>query len=336
MGVNLREMILKHRIELEDLKGKKLAVDAFNILYQFLSTIRQQDGNLLTDSKGNVTSHLSGFFYRTINLLEAGALPCFVFDGKAPEEKVRVQESRESIREEARKKFAEALEKEDLEEARKYAQQTSKLTREMISESKELISAMGLPWVQAPAEGEAQAAYMCRKGDVWAVASQDYDSLLFAAPRLVRNLTISQRKKVAGKEAYTKTEIELIDLSETLNYLQMDIEGFVRMGLLIGTDYNPGGVSGIGPKTAIKVIKEGKFDEYKSQIHGGADKLKNLFLKPYICKDYDLDWKSPDIKKIKEILVTRHDFSEERIDSALKRIEAGVEKQKQKGLGEFT
>lgn len=333
MGVNLRELVLKHKIELEDLKGKKLAVDAFNILYQFLSTIRQADGSLLTDSKGNVTSHLSGFFYRTINLLEAGALPCFVFDGKAPEEKARVQESRELIREEARKKHAEAIDKEDLEEARKFAQQTSRLTKEMISESKELISAMGLPWVQAPAEGEAQAAYMCRKGDVWAVASQDYDALLFAAQRLVRNLTISQKKKVAGKEAYTKTEIELIDLSETLNYLQMDIDGFVRMALLIGTDYNPGGVSGIGPKTAIKVIREGKFDDYKSQIHGGSDKLKNLFLKPYIIKDYDLNWTKPNPDKIKEILVSRHDFSEERVDAALKRIEAGAEKQK--GLGDF-
>lgn len=335
MGVNLREQVLKHKIELEDLKGKKLAIDAFNILYQFLSTIRQQDGALLMDSKGNVTSHLSGIFYRTINLLEAGILPCFVFDGKAPEEKQRVQESRELIREEARKKHAEAIDKEDLEEARKYAQQTSRLTREMISESKELISAMGLPWVQAPAEGEAQASYMCRKGDVWAVASQDYDSLLFAAQRLVRNLTISQKKKVAGKEAYTKTEIELIDLSETLNYLQLDIEGFVKMALLIGTDYNPGGVSGIGPKTALKVVREGKFDEYKSQIPGGADKLKNLFLKPYVIKDYDLDWKKPNPDKIKEILVSRHDFSEERVDSALKRIEAGAEKQKQKGLGDF-
>jgi len=335
MGVNLRELVLKHKIELEDMKGKKLAVDAFNILYQFLSTIRQQDGALLTDSKGNVTSHLSGIFYRTINLLEAGILPCFVFDGKAPEEKYGTQEARESVREEARKKHAEALEKEDFEEARKFAQQTSRLTGEMIRETKELVSAMGLPWVQAPAEGEAQASYMCRKGDVWAVASQDYDALLFAAPRLVRNLTISGRKKIAGTEKYAKTEMELIDLAETLNYMQMDIEGFVKMGLLIGTDYNPGGVQGIGPKTAIKVIREGKFDEYKSKIPNG-EKLKNLFLKPYTVKDYDLEWKKPNPDKIKEILVSRHDFSDERIDAALKRIEAGAEKQKQKGLGDFT
>lgn len=334
MGINLRDLVLKHKIELENLKGKKIAIDAFNILYQFLATIRQQDGSLLVDSKGNVTSHLSGIFYRTINLLEAGILPCFVFDGEAPVEKYGTVEERESVREEARKRFAAALEKEDFEEARKYAQQTSRLTADMIRETKELVSAMGLSWVQAPAEGEAQASLMCRKGDVWAVASQDYDALLFATPRLIRNLTISGKKKVAGTEKYQKTEIELIDLSETLNFLQIDIEGFVKMALLIGTDYNPGGVQGTGPKTAIKIIREKKFDEYKSQIPN-ADKLKNLFLKPYTVKDYDLEWKKPNADKIKQILVEKHDFSEERVEAALRRITESEEKRSQKGLGDF-
>lgn len=334
MGVNLRELILKHRIELEELQGKKIAIDAFNQLYQYLAVIRQPDGTPLVDSKGNITSHLSGLFYRTVNLLEAGILPCFVFDGRAPLEKAAVQEAREAIREEARKKFAEALEKGELEEARKYAQQTSKLTAEMISESKELISATGLPWVQAIAEGEAQAAYMCTKGHVWAVASQDYDALLFGTPRLVRNLTISGKKKVANTSAYKETEIELIDLSETLNFLQLDIEGLVKVALLIGTDYNPSGVQGIGPKNAIKVVKEGKFSEYQDKIPN-FEKIKNLFLKPYTTSDYSLEWKTPDIAKIKEILVQRHEFSEERVDSAIKRIFESVEQQKQKGLGDF-
>src|SRR3989338_938915 len=334
MGVNLRELILKHKIELTDLKGKKIAVDTFNILYQFLATIRQQDGTLLKDAHGNVTSHLSGIFYRTINLLEAGILPCFVFDGRPPEEKFATTEARAAIKEEAQVKYEAALEKGDLAEAKKFAQQTSRLTSEMISESKELLSAMGLPWVQAIAEGEAQAAYMCAKGHVWAAASQDYDSLLFGAARLVRNLTISQRKKVAGTLNYKKTEIELIDLSETLNFLQIDIEGLVRVALLIGTDYNPGGTQGIGPKTAIKIVKEGKFDEYKDKIQNYA-KIKNLFLKPLVTQDYGLEWKKPDEKKIKEILVERHGFKEDRIVAALKRI-AGKEGDKgQKGLGEF-
>ncbi len=322
MGVNLRELTIRHEIELSDLKDKKIAIDAYNFLFQFLASIRQPDGTPLMDSKGNVTSHLSGIFYRTINLLEAGAKPVFVFDGSAPIEKISVQEAREKVREEARVKFAEALEKGATEEARKYAQQTSRLTREMVTEAKELLTAMGIPWVQALAEGEAQAAYMANKGDVWAVASQDYDTLLFAAPKLIRNLTISG-KKGAG--------IELIDLSETLNFLQLDVESLVRIALLVGTDYNPGGVEGIGPKTAIKIIREKKFDEYKSKIRN-YERLKNLFLKPLVSKDYELTWNKPNHEKIKEILVHRHEFSEERIDSALDKLNEVKEKGKQRTL----
>ncbi len=330
MGVNLRELLIKHKIELEDLNGKKLAVDTYNILFQFLSTIRQPDGALLMDSKGNVTSHLSGLFYRTINLLEAGIKPVFVFDGQAPEEKVGTQIAREAIREGARAEYAKALAAGQLEEARKFAQQTSRLTKDMVRESKELLSAMGLPWVQAFAEGEAQAAYMCSKGDVWAVASQDYDALLFAAPRLVRNLTITGKRKVNAKTV--DVDIEIIDLAECLNFLSIDIKQLVELGLLAGTDYNPGGVSGIGPKTALKVVREKKFSDYTGKIPN-AEHLKQLFLKPLVAKDYDLEWKTPNAKKIKEILVDRHEFSEDRIDIALKRMEKAPAFQK--GLSDF-
>ncbi len=334
MGINLRDLIIKHPIELGDLKGKKLAVDAFNIIFQFLSSIRQADGMPLKDSKGNVTSHLSGLFYRTTNLLEAGILPCFVFDGKAPEEKQATQEAREEVREGARQKYAAALEKGELEEARKYAQQTSKLTGEMINEAKELLTAMGVSWVQAMSEGEAQCSYMARKGHVWAAASQDYDALLYGAGRLVRNLSISGKKKVSNTLKYERTQIEIIDLAETLNYLGVDIDLFIKMALLIGTDYNPGGVSGIGPKTALKVIREGKFDEYADKIPKWK-KLFDLFKNPLVTTDYKLDWKQPDEKKIKEILVGRHDFKEDRITSTLKRIAGKADETGQKGLGEF-
>jgi len=330
MGVNLRELLIKHKIELEDMNGKKLAVDTYNILFQFLSIIRQPDGALLMDSKGNVTSHLSGLFYRTINLLEAGIKPVFVFDGQAPEEKVRTQATRESVREEARTEYAKALAAGQLEEARKFAQQTSRLTKEMVHECKELLTAMGLPWVQAFAEGEAQAAYMCTKGDVWAVASQDYDSLLFAAPRLIRNLTITGKRKVNAKTI--DVDIEIIDLAECLNFLGVDIRQLVELGLLAGTDYNPGGVSGIGPKTALKVVREKKFSDYSSKIPN-AEHLKQLFLKPLVEKNYDLDWKIPNAQKIREILVDRHEFSEERVDTAIKRLEKSPHGHK--GLGDF-
>ncbi|MEK6923104.1 MAG: flap endonuclease-1 [Nanoarchaeota archaeon] len=323
MGVNLKDLAIKHNLELKDLAGKKIAIDAYNVIYQFLSTIRQYDGTPLMDKNGNVTSHLSGLFYRTVNLMEAGIFPTFVFDGKAPIEKQAVQEARREIRETAREKYKEALERGDKEEARKYAQQTSRLTPAMIQESKELIRAMGLPWVQALSEGEAQAAYMCNKGDVWAVASQDYDTLLFAAPRLIRNLSISRKKDV---------NIEIIDLIETLNHLHLDISGLVDIGLLVGTDYNVGGVSGIGPKNALKIVQEHKFNQYKNKIISYTT-LKNLFLQPIVNKDYELVWNSPDARKIKEILVDRHGFTEDRIDAAIKRMTC--RDVKQKGLGDF-
>ncbi|MBI4095724.1 MAG: flap endonuclease-1 [DPANN group archaeon] len=332
MGINLKDLVIKHPIQLEDLKGKKLAVDAFNIIFQFLSSIRQADGTPLKDSKGNVTSHLSGLFYRTANFLEAGIMPCFVFDGKAPEEKQATQEAREAVREGAREKYAAALEKGELAEAKKYAQQTSRLTGEMINEAKELLDAMGVPWVQALAEGEAQCSYMAKKGHVWAAASQDYDALLYATPRLIRNLSISGKKKIANTLKYEKTQIEMIDLAECLNYLAMDIDSLIKAALLIGTDYNPGGVQGIGPKTALKVVREKKFDEYAEKIPNWK-KLFDLFKNPLVTTDYKLDWKQPDEKKLKEILVDRHDFKEDRLASTVKRI-TGIDRG-QKGLGEF-
>ncbi len=334
MGINLKDLVLKHQIELEDLRGRKIAIDAFNVIFQFLATIRGSDGRPLMDSRGNVTSHLSGLFYRTINLMEADIKPCFVFDGAAPVEKTFVQEERARVRETAEELMKKALAEGDYETAKKYAQQTSRLTTPMINESKQLVSAMGLPWVQAVAEGEAQAAHIALKGQVWAVASQDYDALLFGTPRLIRNLSITGRKKIAGKDAYSEVKLEIIDLAETLNYLQLDIRSLVDMALLLGTDYNPGGVQDVGPKTALKIIREGKFDEYKKKIPN-YERLKNLFLKPTVTKDYSLDWSEPDVAKIKEILCKKHEFSEERVDSALRRLQKEKDDRNQKGLGDF-
>jgi len=334
MGVNLRELTIKHEIDLNKLTNKKIAIDSFNILYQFLSTIRQKDGTPLMDNQGNITSHLSGLFYRTTNLLEAGILPCFVFDGRPPTEKKETVEERERIREEARIKYEKAKKAGKIEEARKYAQQTAHLTQEMINESKELINALGLPWVQAIAEGEAQAAYLASKGQVWAVASQDYDALLFGTPRLIRNLSISGRKKIPGKAIYKEVKSEMIDLAETLNFLALDIESFIKVAILIGTDYNPRGYSGIGPKTALKIVREGKFEEYSDKIPNWK-RIMNIFTKPALTKDYDLTWKKPNQEKLRKILVEKHDFSEQRFDSALKKIAKAEDKKKQKGLSDF-
>jgi len=334
MGVNLRELTIRHNIEFKDLAGKKIAIDAFNVIYQFLSTIRQRDGTPLMDNQGNITSHLSGLFYRTTKLIEAGIQPCFVFDGQAPAAKADTQAERRRIREEARVKYEAAKKAGKIEEARKYAQQTARLTPAMINEAKELISALGLPWVQAMGDGEAQAAYMAKHGQVWAVASQDYDALLFGTPRLIRSLSVSGRKKVPGKAMYVDVKPEMIDLSETLNFLGIDIEAFVKLAILVGTDYNPHGYKGIGPKTALKIVREGKFEEYADKISNWK-KVKNIFMKPAITKDYDLTWRKPNEAKLREILVERHQFSEQRLTSSLKKISQAEDKKKQKGLRDF-
>jgi len=203
-----------------------------------------------------VTSHLSGLFHRTSKLLEFGIEPVYVFDGKPPIWKKKTQEAREKIREEARKKWAEAVEKG--EEAIKYAQASSRLTGNMIDHAKELLDHMGIPWIQAPSEGEAQAAHMCKQGLVWAAGSQDWDSLLFASPRFVRNLTVSGRKKLPGKQTYVEVNPELIDLEHVKKELGINEEQIILLGILIGTDFNPGGIKGVGPKTALKLVKQHK------------------------------------------------------------------------------
>ncbi|RLG74841.1 MAG: flap endonuclease-1, partial [Thermoprotei archaeon] len=319
MGVNIRELIPQEAIrvvtDLRELRGRIIAIDAYNALYQFLTAIRQPDGTPLMDSKGRITSHLSGLFYRTINFVEAGIKPVYVFDGKPPELKAKELSERMSLKEEAKKKYEEAVAAGDLEAARRYAQMASKLTTEMVEDAKRLLSAMGIPWVQAPSEGEAQAAYMASKKDVWASASQDYDSLLFGTPRLVRNLTISGRRKLPRKNVYIEIKPEVIELEKVLKALGITREQLIDIAILLGTDYNPEGVKGVGPKTALRLIKTyGSIDRALKALPDAKfpvppDKIKELFLKPEVTDSYKLEWGEPKEDEVIGILVKEHDFS---------------------------
>ncbi|ABU81873.1 flap endonuclease-1 [Ignicoccus hospitalis] len=328
MGVTaLRELIpskCKKTLELKSLSNKSVALDAYNTLYQFLAAIRGEDGRPLMDSKGRVTSHLSGLFYRTINMLENGIKVAYVFDGAPPKLKTREIERRQKLKQEAEKKYEEAVRRGDVEEARKYAQMSAKLTKEMVEEAKRLLEAMGVPWVQAPSEGEAQAAYMAAKGDVWASASQDYDSLLFGSPRLVRNLAVSGRRKLPNKNVYVEVKPEEITLKCVLEELGITREQLVAIAVLIGTDYTPG-VKGVGPKTALRYVKSyGDLERVLTAL-GVDDKelyleAYNFFLNPQVTDDYELVWRRPDPQKIIEILVYEHDFNEERVRKAIERL----------------
>ncbi len=330
MGVNLKELIPQEAVrvvgDLRELKGKVVAIDAYNALYQFLAAIRQPDGTPLKDRQGRVTSHLSGLFYRTINFMEAGIKPVYVFDGKPPELKAKEIAERMSVREEAAKKYAEALSKGDLEAARRYAQMSSRLTNEMVEDAKKLLNAMGVPWVQAPSEGEAQAAHLAKKGDAWAAASQDYDSLLFGAPRLLRNLTISGRRKLPRKNVYVEIKPEIIELNTLLRVLNLTREQLIDIAILLGTDYNPSGVKGVGPKTAYRLIRTyGTLEKALKALPGASfpvppEKIKELFLNPPVTDEYKVEWREPNLEELMGILVKEHDFSPERVKNAYERL----------------
>lgn len=260
MGVDLSDLAPQHEIDLKELNGKVIAIDAFNTLYQFLSIIRQMDGTPLVDDKGEVTSHLSGIIYRVTNLVEQGIKPVFVFDGKPPVFKAETIKARVEIREAARQMY-EAAKAAGSADAYKYAQASTSINAQIIKDSKELLGLMGIPYMVAPSEGEAQASYMVRKGAADYVGSQDFDSLLFGAPRMVRNIAITGRRKLPRKGVYVDVKPEVIELEEVLKALEITREQLVDMGILIGTDYNPG-IYKVGPKTALKLVK-------KTQEHAG-------------------------------------------------------------------
>ncbi len=331
MGVNLKDLIPSEcKIEIEDLRhlaNKVLAFDAYNALYQFLAAVRQPDGTLLMDSKNRITSHLSGLFYRTINLVESGIKPVYVFDGRPPEIKKAELEKRRSRKEKAVKLAEKAYHEGRVEEAAKYAVQAIYLTDEMVKESMRLLEAMGIPYVQAPSEGEAQAAYLSKKGISWATASQDYDSFLFATPRLVRNLTISGKRKLPGKDVYVEIKPELIELERLLKTLGISREQLIDIAILIGTDYNPDGIEGIGPKTAYQIIKSyGSLEKalkFIPQAKFPEDplKIREYFLNPAVIDIGSIEWRKPSHTDIIKILVEEHDFSRDRVENALKRLE---------------
>ena len=288
------------------------------------------------DSKGRVTSHLSGVFYRTISLLEEGITPIYVFDGLPPEEKMAEIERRRKTKEEAAKRLEAAKEVGEA-NLKKYAQATSRLTNEMAEEAKRLLKAMGIPVVQAPSEGEAEAAYINRLGLTWAAVSQDYDSILFGAKRLVRNLTITGRRKLPNKDVYVEIKPEIIETDELLKKLGLTLDQLIDVAILIGTDYNPDGVKGIGVKTAYTIIK--KYGDLKKAIERNAvpkeainfdiDNIRSLFKNPKVVKpDVPLELGKPNDEEIREILVKEHDFNEERVNNAIERLHKAAEEAK--------
>jgi len=334
LGVNLRDLVPKTTIELSSLGGKSIAIDAYNALYQFLAIIRQPDGTPLKDHTGRITSHLSGLFYRTSNLVEMGIKAVYVFDGIPPSLKEVEIKRRARVKEEALVKYEKALQEGKVEEARTYAQMTSRLKDYMADDAKRLLKLLGIPWIQAPSEGEAQAAHLAKKGDTDFCASQDYDSLLFGAPRLVRNVTISGRRKLPRKNVYVEVVPEIVELDQVLGDLGITYEQFVDVGILVGTDFNPDGVKGIGPKTALQLIREhGTLEKAVAAVKEAEfpfepQRIREIFLNPKVTDSYSLGWGEPDVDSVVEFMCGERDFDEERVRKALEKMSTGIKKGK--------
>lgn len=341
MGTPIGELVSRQSVSFKDLNGRKVAVDSFNVLYQFLSNIRGQDGSPLTDSNGRITSHITGLLYRTANWFEAGIKPVFVFDGKHHQLKSATILARNKIRTDATEKFEKAKAEGDLETAKKFASQSSRLTSEMVSEAKQLVQLMGFPVVQAPCEGEEQAAQMVQKGDVFASVSQDFDSLLFGCPRLLRNFAVSGKRKLPGRNVYVDVSPELIELPKVLAELQLDRKKLVWLGILVGTDFNEK-FPKIGPKTALKLVRENDSFESIIQKTGFSPEfdfheIENIFLKPESTENYSISFAPPQSEKLFHFLCDERDFSQERVQNVLKKLgEKASEKGAQSRLGAWS
>jgi flap endonuclease-1 len=331
MGVQLSDIVDARKLSLDELQGRIIAFDGNNILYQFLSIIRGRDGQPLKDSKDRITSHLSGLIYRNSNLMEQGVKIIYVFDGPPHKFKETVLRRRKKTRRKARKEYEKAIVEGDKEKARRFGQQSVVTSSDIISDTKKLLSLMGLPWVQAPGEGEAQTAFMATKGDVWGAASQDFDSLLYGAPRHIRNLSITGRRKLPRKNVYIKIEPELLELDRVKRDLGLNQDQLIDLGILIGTDYNPDGIRGVGPKTALKLIKKhGSIGNAIPHIKNASfphpiEEIRELFLHPRTTEEYLLEWKEPDVAGIIDFLCDEHNFSQKRVMNAIQKMQKGLE-----------
>jgi flap endonuclease-1 len=324
VGVLLTPIVVKDQLSLEDLRDKTLAVDGNGELYQFLALIRLRDGSPLMDSKGRITSHLSGLFYRVTRLIaDYGIQLVFVMDGKPPSLKSAEIERRRGIKARYDAEHAAALQAGDMAKAYSKATMTSRLSRGMVDEAIELLHLMGIPVVQAPSEGEAQASHMCIAGNVWAAASKDYDCLLFGAPRLLRFLTISGKEFLPSTASFRPLTPEVIDSSSMLEHYGITRAQLIDLAILVGTDFNEG-VKGIGPKKALKLVQDfGSIESMPAEIRDAAGtsvpEIRDIFLHPEVTNDYSVTFAPPDREGIIRFLCDEREFSKERVNAALER-----------------
>lgn len=326
MGIKLRDLSSPKKIKINDLTGNVIAIDGFNTIYQFITTIRGQTGEPLMDSKGRITSHLTGLFYRNINLLMADIKPIYVLDGKPSTLKKIIIEKRKETREKMKEKYHQALEEGKTEEAKKYARSTIKINEPIINDCKKILELMGIPVIEAPSEGEAAAAYLTEINIASLTASQDYDSLLFGAKKLVRNLNTTGKRKIQKSNKYVNIEPEIIQLNEFLRENKINRNQLIDIAILIGTDFNPDGFTKIGPKTALKLIRKYEKIEEIPNIKKELEKtdineIRKIFLEPHIIKTDNIIHKEIKKEKLISFLCQDRDFSQQRVNNRLYELE---------------
>jgi flap endonuclease-1 len=329
MGLDLKPLVKSSPIMIPELSGKVIAVDAYNTIYQFLATIRGTTGELLTNNNGEVTSHLSGLFYRNVNLLVENVKLIYIFDGKPSPLKSKEIDRRRQVKQDAFNKYQEAITAGRFEDARKYGQATSVLTDKMVEESKMILTLLGIPYIQAPSEGEAAAAQLTQSNIAFACASQDYDSLLFGAKRLIRNLAISGKRKVPNRNVYVDIEPEIIEQQQFLNETGLNLEQLVDVGILIGTDFNPGGIPGIGPKTALKLVREYNKLEKIEKIEDSLanipyKEIREVFLKQEVPKVNSIEFNDINYDALVNFLCIEKNFSVARVNTSLDKVRKSI------------
>jgi len=327
-------------VSFDQMTNRVLAIDASMNLYQFIIAIRDNQGNTLTNEAGDATSHINGFLSRTIKVLEAGAKPVYVFDGKAPELKQRTLDERRESKQQAEAELKEAQEKGDNEKVKKIMGRTVRVTKKHNEDVQTLMRLMGCPVVMAPAEAEAQCAELCKGGKVYAAATEDLDTLTFGSKKLVRNLFVPEAQK--------KPILE-VDLALALEQLGVTMDQFIDFCILCGCDYIDS-IKGLGPQTGIKLIiehksieealpnseaakKQAPSEEWLERLKSVRDCFKHHEVLP--ASEVDCDLKEPDYEGLKTFLVDTHQFNAERVDKQLARLKAARAKKTQARLDQF-
>ncbi len=338
MGVDISGILVKHNTSIKDYNGQTLTVDSYNTIYQFLSNIRQPDGTPLMDREGRVTSHLSGIFYRTTSMIQNGIRPVYVFDGKPPKFKNRTIEERRLMRQKSEIELEKAKEAGDEARIRSLSSRINYVTREVVEDTKTLLTLMGLPYVEAPSEGEAQASWMCSRGLSGGVISQDYDSLLFGAKLLLRNFAFTGKRKLPGRNIYVNVSPEYVDLEENLSNLHITREQLVDIGLMVGTDFNRG-LERVGAKTGLSLIKKHgnifNILKAKGTTIENLKEIRDIFLNPDVVEVEELEFRMADEAGILNFLCGEHSFSSERVKPYVKTLRDNYGKQAQKSLDRF-